>query len=117
VAVTVGEHGQSIAFLNPARKRFDVSASSLRALLDESYRSVAAKEDDAERQELGAQFRALRERHGLTQEELSTRSGIPQESLSRLERGKRDPRFGTLQKLAKGFGLSLEDLLGELRGE
>jgi DNA-binding XRE family transcriptional regulator len=62
----------------------------------------------------GARLRTVREGLGLSQLELSRRSGIAQESLSRIETGRRDPRLGTLQRLARGLGLSLEQLMGRL---
>ena len=91
-----------------------VSASSLRASLDEQYRSKLESEDDSERKIVGARIRAARESASLSQQELSRRSGIAQESLSRIETGRRDPRLGTLRRLAKGLGLSLDQLMERL---
>ncbi len=56
----------------------------------------------------------VREGLGFSQLELSRRCGIAQESLSRIETGRRDPRLNTLQRLARGMGLSLDELLGRL---
>ena len=64
----------------------------------------------------GIRLRTLRESLGLSQLELSRRSGIAQESLSRIETDRRDPRLGTLQRLARGLGLSLDQLMGRLSG-
>jgi transcriptional regulator with XRE-family HTH domain len=63
---------------------------------------------ETERRMAGARVRRVRESLGLSQLELSRRSGIAQESLSRIETGRRDPRLGTLQRLARGMGLSLD---------
>jgi transcriptional regulator with XRE-family HTH domain len=46
--------------------------------------------------------------------QLDGRSGIAQESLSRIETGRRDARLGTLQRLARGMGLSLDQLTERL---
>lgn len=71
-------------------------------------------EDDGERKIVGARIRAVRESASLSQQELSRRSGIAQESSSRIETGRRDPRLGTLRRLAKGLGLSLDQFMERL---
>jgi transcriptional regulator with XRE-family HTH domain len=62
---------------------------------------------------LGATIRRLREERGWLQEELAARAGITQAQVSRLESGEqRDPRWSTLEGLARAFGLSLDALTG-----
>ena len=39
-----------------------------------------------------------RRRAGLTQRQLAAKAGIPQESIARIERGRVDPRVGTLDR-------------------
>jgi ribosome-binding protein aMBF1 (putative translation factor) len=95
-------------------REVDVSAESLRAALDEECGARLQSADQSERRATGARIRVAREGLGLSQLELSRRSGIAQEPLSRIETGRRDPRLGTLQKLARGMGLSLEQLLVRL---
>lgn len=114
VAVSARVGGESIAIADEAGNDIDVSASSLRAFLDEGFRSRLDSTDAAERRMVGARIRALRESAKLSQEELSRRTGIAQESLSRIETGRRDPRLGTLQRLARGLGLSLDQLMERL---
>ncbi len=70
---------------------------------------------DGSGRQVGARLRAVRVSTNLSQLELSRRSGIAQESLSRIETGWRDPRLGTLRRLAQGMGLSLDQLLERLR--
>jgi transcriptional regulator with XRE-family HTH domain len=50
---------------------------------------------------LGKNLREARDRLGLTQEEVADRSGVQAGEVSRIERGKRDPKVSTLEKLAK----------------
>ncbi len=95
-------------------REVDVSAESLRAALDEEYRARLLSADDDERRIVGARLRTVRESLGLSQLEVSRRSGIAQESLSRIEMGRRDPRLGTLRRLARGMGLSLDQLMERL---
>jgi transcriptional regulator with XRE-family HTH domain len=61
---------------------------------------------------LGKQIRDLRGKHKLTQEELASRANISTKYLQNLE-GKK-PKVAslvTLEKLAKGFGVPLWELL------
>ena len=114
VAVSTGSGGELVTVSDESGRAVDVSAESLRAVLDEEYRARLLSADQVERRATGARIRVAREGLGLSQLELSRRSGIAQESLSRIETGRRDPRLGTLQRLARGMGLSLEQLLARL---
>ena len=116
VAASAGSKGESLTVIDGSGRAVDVSAESLRAALDHEYRSLLLSADDAERRMAGTRLRTVRESLGLSQLELSRRSGIAQESLSRIETGRRDPRLGMLQRLARGMGLSLEQLMGRLSG-
>lgn len=51
-----------------------------------------------------------RKRSGLTQQELADRCHIHRTEISLLERGSREPRLGTLMKLAGVLGVSTEAL-------
>jgi len=50
--------------------------------------------------DLGKNLHAARKKLGLTQEEVAERSGVQAGEISRIERGKRDPRVSTLERLA-----------------
>jgi predicted transcriptional regulator len=52
--------------------------------------------------------REARKRAGLTQRQLSAKAGVPQESIARIERGRVDPRVGTLDRLLEACGYGLE---------
>lgn len=62
----------------------------------------------------GRMVRHARRRAGLTQRQLAAKAGIPQESIARIERGRVDPRVGTLDRLlaACEFGLEAMPRLG-----
>ena len=62
----------------------------------------------------GRMLRYARSRAKLTQRELAQKTGIPQETIARIERGRVDPRIGTLDRLLEGcgFGLEVEPRLG-----
>jgi transcriptional regulator with XRE-family HTH domain len=62
---------------------------------------------------LAERLRILRAREGLTLTEASERIGITRHTLSNLERGGQEPHYPTLAKIAKGYGVPVEELLEE----
>lgn len=58
----------------------------------------------------GRMVRYSRRRAGLTQRALSAKAGIPQETIARIERGRTDPRVGTLDRLLEACEYGLEAL-------
>ncbi len=60
---------------------------------------------------LGRKLRLLRACEGLTLIEAAGKIGIGRDTLSDLERGRRRPVMPTLAKIAKGYGVPIEELL------
>lgn len=60
---------------------------------------------------LGAAIRELRSKEGMTQEALAQQAGITVAYLSSLERGHANPTWGTVERVAKGLGVSLAELV------
>jgi transcriptional regulator with XRE-family HTH domain len=58
-----------------------------------------------------ANLRRLRSAQGYSQEDLAERTGLHASEISRLERGAREPRLGTIVKLARGLGVPAERLV------
>jgi len=61
---------------------------------------------------LPTRLRVLRAERGLTLRAAAKLTGVAKETLSALERGQRHPHDPTLAKIAKGYGVPVEDLLG-----
>ncbi len=55
----------------------------------------------------------LRAERGLTLRDAERLTGVDKDTLSKIERGRRHPHDVTLAKIAKGYGLPVEELLGE----
>lgn len=55
---------------------------------------------------IGETIWSLRREAGLTQNEVWWRSGVHYTELSRLERGRRNPSWEQMKKIAKGLGVS-----------
>jgi transcriptional regulator with XRE-family HTH domain len=60
---------------------------------------------------LAATVRMLRLRGGLSQRQLAGRMGVPRTYVSKIENGKATPMLSSLEKLARGLGVSIGELL------
>lgn len=59
---------------------------------------------------LGKAIRGLREKRGLSQEDLAHEAGITTGSLSMIERGRRNPTWGTVKAIAAALDVSIGKL-------
>ncbi|MGI5253739.1 helix-turn-helix domain-containing protein [Actinacidiphila glaucinigra] len=73
--------------------------------------------DEAPLPDVAPQLRALRRRGGLTLEAAAARAGLSPAHLSRLETGQRQPSLPMLLALARTYGTTVSDLLGETAPE
>ncbi|AEC51036.1 Predicted transcription regulator, containing DNA-binding HTH domain protein [Pyrococcus sp. NA2] len=55
-------------------------------------------------------LRELREMYGLTQEELAKKLGVTRQTIIAIEKGKYDPSLRLAFKIAKFFGVKIEDI-------
>lgn len=69
---------------------------------------------DATTVAFGLRLRKLRAERGISQDALAERTGIHPTAMGRLERGAREPRLGTILRLARGLGVHPGRLLEEL---
>ncbi|MBT4888653.1 MAG: helix-turn-helix transcriptional regulator [Rhodospirillales bacterium] len=64
--------------------------------------------------DLGARIKSLRSMKGWTLDELSTRADIARSTISKIENAQMSPTFDVLQKLSKGFGIDLTQLVSNI---
>jgi DNA-binding XRE family transcriptional regulator len=64
---------------------------------------------------LAANLRKHRRAARLTQEQLSAKAGLHPTEISRLERAVRDPRLSTIVSVARGLGVTAEQLVAGIR--
>jgi len=62
---------------------------------------------------LPTRLRVLRAERGLTLRDAEELTGVDKDTLSKIERGLRHPHDVTLAKIARGYGIGVEDLLEE----
>jgi transcriptional regulator with XRE-family HTH domain len=62
-----------------------------------------------------ANLRRLRTAAGMSQEQLAGRTGLHPTEISRLERAAREPRLGTIVRLARGLDVAVERLVSGIR--
>lgn len=60
---------------------------------------------------LGKIIREKREIHNITQVELASRAGLDRNYIGMVERGERNPSFLSLQKIAQGLGIPVNELI------
>lgn len=63
------------------------------------------------RLQLAANIRRLRKERGWSQETLAFEAGLHATEISRLERGLREPRLGTLAQVAQALGVTVGTLI------
>jgi transcriptional regulator with XRE-family HTH domain len=62
-----------------------------------------------------ANLRRQRLAKGLSQERLAEKTGLHPSEVSRLERAVREPRLGTIARLARGLGVPAEKLVAGIK--
>jgi transcriptional regulator with XRE-family HTH domain len=60
-------------------------------------------------------LRQRRQAAGLSQEQLAEKTGLHPTEISRLERAAREPRLGTMLRLAQGLDIAIEKLVADIR--
>jgi len=58
----------------------------------------------------GRKVAALRQKRNLTQDQLADKTGLSIDTIGAIERGRRWARLTTLHQLAKGLGVSTDEL-------
>lgn len=68
-------------------------------------------EDGTIRHKFGERLRELRELRNLSQAAMALRFRMDRSFISDLERGRKEPRLEMLEKIARGFRMSISELL------
>ena len=74
-------------------------------------RTSAATDADAINEDLGRRVKKLRGDRGWSLEELASVSGVSRSMLSEIERERANPTLSVTYRIARAFGLSLQDLI------
>lgn len=61
----------------------------------------------------GEKIKMIRIKRGLTQKSLASKLGTSPQNLAQYENNKRNPKIGTLQRIADVLGVSIKDLLSD----
>lgn len=59
---------------------------------------------------LGRAVRAIRDERGISQTQLAEATGFMQSWISQIERGRRNPSWNNVARLAEGLGVSVSEL-------
>lgn len=60
---------------------------------------------------IGDRIKKIRKSQGLTQKQLENKTGINQANIRKYESGRQNPKFETLEKIAKALGVSVLSLM------
>jgi HTH-type transcriptional regulator / antitoxin HipB len=107
----VADDGSCVQVLRRNGEVFDIDAASLRGILESAQARRLETQAEDTRQQVGARLRHRRKELGLTQSEVAARSGLDQALVSKLESGRHQPRFDTLEKYAGALGMPGSELL------
>lgn len=88
----------------------EVPWSTIRLLTDKEYSAHLAAAAEEQARLIGLRIKELRKSRDLSSKELAERAGITPQSLSRIEHGRHDVVFTTLQRLLAAMGYTLKDL-------
>ena len=66
------------------------------------------------RNNVGLRIKELRRKGGITQEKFALMTGITRSYLADIEQGNRNFGFDTLDKIVKGFGISLSEFFDDI---
>lgn len=64
--------------------------------------------------QFGARIAELRRQRNISQEELAERCGVHRTYIGSIERGEKSPTLNTIEKFAKGLGVSIVDFFVEI---
>ena len=67
--------------------------------------------------EFGRRIKSLRNETGLSQEKFALKIGMDRTYYASVESGKRNISLQNIEKIAKGFGVSISQLFGDIRND
>ncbi|HEY7768452.1 helix-turn-helix transcriptional regulator [Longimicrobium sp.] len=108
---TVAPYHSGVQVLDRGGDLVDIDGGSLRAVLDGAFAQKILLQAESSNRQIGERLKGHRLTAGVTQVQLAERSGLDQAIISKLERGKHQPRWDTIQRYANGLGVAPESLL------
>lgn len=70
--------------------------------------------DNSEKILFGKRVAALRKEQGISRIDFAYKTGLNRDTLLKIERGESNVTLATLVKIAKGFGITLSELLTDI---
>ena len=82
----------------------------IRVITDSEFSRYLANKADEQAESIGKKLKVLRASRNILSKDLAERSGLTPQTITRIEKGKQDVNFKTLQKILTAMGYSLRDL-------
>lgn len=107
---TLSHDAYEIAASTEEGEDVEIPWSTIRVLTDDAYSAHLAQAADEQARQIGLRIKELRESRQLSSKDLAERAGITPQSMSRIENGRHDVVYTTLQRILAAMGYSLHDL-------
>jgi len=107
---TLSHDAYEIAASTEEGEGVEIPWSTIRVLTDDAYSAHLTRAADEQARQIGLRIKELRESRQLSSKDLAERAGITPQSMSRIENGRHDVVYTTLQRILTAMGYSLRDL-------
>src|SRR5918912_1189444 len=91
----------------------EVPGFTIRTLTDSVFAAHLARQAAESARQVGARLKELRKARGFSAREVAERVGMAQQHISRIEQGRHDVSFSTLERILAAMGYTLQDLAPE----
>lgn len=110
-SVKISDTGNSIEIFTKEGEIFDIDSDVLKLFTSTPVKDEIKNQTQVTADNVGKLLSMARKDKSITQKELSELTDIDQAIISKIETGKHLPRFDTLERIAKGLGISVSQLL------
>lgn len=110
-SLKISDQGNSIEIYTHEGEIFDIGADVLKSFISSDAKKKIQAQTKVTATSIGELISDSRKEKKMTQKELSHQTDIDQAIISKIETGKHLPRFDTLERIAKGLGMKISELL------
>lgn len=97
-----------------ANEPVEIPGFTIRSLTDGEFASHLARHAEESARRVGERLRTLRKARGLTAKEMAERAGVAPLTITRIELGRHDVVFTTLERILAAMGYTLRELVEPL---
>jgi len=110
-SLKISDQGNSIEIFTNDGEIFDIDADVLKSFFSSDTKKKIKDQTQLTANNIGELLSRIRKEKNITQKVLSHLTDIDQAIISKIETGKHLPRFDTLERIGKGLGMNVSELL------